>query len=38
MAHNGKVMSDVTYNLNDGPEVYSNPIVYTQLSEYTDMA
>jgi hypothetical protein len=31
-------MSDVTYNLDDGPEAYSNPTVYSRLSEYTAMA
>jgi hypothetical protein len=38
MAHKGKEMSDVTYNLEDGPETYSNPAVYNRLSEYTTMA
>jgi hypothetical protein len=39
MAHKGKVTSDinVTYNLNDGPEAYSNPAFYSRLSEYTAM-
>jgi hypothetical protein len=38
MAHKGKAMSDVTYNPDDGPETYSNPTVYSRLSEYTVMA
>ena len=38
MAHKGKVTSDVTYNSDDGLEAYSNPIVYSRLSEYTTMA
>jgi hypothetical protein len=38
MAHKGKATSDVTYNPDDGPEVYSNPAVYSCLSEYTAMA
>jgi hypothetical protein len=37
MAHKGKVTSDVTYNLDDGPEVYSNPAVYSRLHDYTAM-
>jgi hypothetical protein len=28
MAHKGKATFDITYNLEDGPEVYSNPTVY----------
>jgi hypothetical protein len=28
MAHKGKATSDVTYNPDDGPEAYSNPVVY----------
>jgi hypothetical protein len=35
MAHKVKTTSDVTYNLEDGPEAYSNPTVYSHLSEYT---
>jgi hypothetical protein len=31
-------MSDVIYNPEDGPEAYSNPTVYSRLSEYTTMA
>jgi hypothetical protein len=37
MVHKGKATSDVTYNLEDGPEVYSNPAIYNRLSEYTAM-
>jgi hypothetical protein len=32
------VTSDVTYNLDDGPEAYSNPVVYSRLHDYTAMA
>jgi hypothetical protein len=38
MAHKGKATSDVTYNPDDRPEAYSNPAVYSHLSEYTAMA
>jgi hypothetical protein len=38
MAHKGKAMSDVTYNPEDRLEAYSNPVVYSRLSEYTTMA
>jgi hypothetical protein len=38
MAHKGKVTSDVNYNPDDRPEAYSNPAVYSRLSEYTAMA
>jgi hypothetical protein len=38
MAHKGKATSDVTYNPDDGPEVYSNPAVYSRLHDYTAMA
>jgi hypothetical protein len=38
MAHKGNAKSDVTYNPNDRPEAYSNPTVYSRLSEYTAMA
>jgi hypothetical protein len=37
MAHKGKATSDVTYNPDDGPEVYSNPAVYSRLHDYTAM-
>jgi hypothetical protein len=38
MAHKGKATSDVTYNLDDGPEAYTNPAVHSRLSEYNAMA
>jgi hypothetical protein len=38
MAHKGKATSDVTYNLDDGPEAYANPTVYSCLHDYTAMA
>jgi hypothetical protein len=38
MAYKGKATSDVTYNLDDGPEAYSNPTVYNRLHDYTTMA
>jgi hypothetical protein len=38
MAHKGKVTSNITYNLEDGPKAYNNLIVYSHLSEYAAMA
>jgi hypothetical protein len=38
MAHKGKATSDITYNPKDGPEAYSNTVVYSHLSECTAMA
>jgi hypothetical protein len=38
MAHKGKAMSDVIYNPDDGPEAYTNPVVYSRLHDYTAMA
>jgi hypothetical protein len=38
MAHKGKATSDVTYNLDDGLEAYSNPAIYNRLHHYTAMA
>jgi hypothetical protein len=38
MAHKGKTSYKVTYNSDDGPKAYSNPIVYNFLSEYTAMS
>jgi hypothetical protein len=38
MAHKGKATSDITYNPNDGPKAYCNPVVYSRLHEYTSMA
>jgi hypothetical protein len=34
MAHKGKATSDVTYNPDDGPEAYTNPVVYSRLHDY----
>jgi hypothetical protein len=34
MTHKGKATSDVTYNLDDGPEAYANPAVYNRLHDY----
>jgi hypothetical protein len=38
MAHKGKATSDVSYNLEDAPEAYTNTSVHTHLSEYTSAA
>jgi hypothetical protein len=38
MAHKGKATSDVSYNLEDPLEVYTNPTVYTCINEYTSAA
>jgi hypothetical protein len=38
MAHKGKVMSDVTYNPEDGLEAYNNSTIHNRLNEYTTMA
>lgn len=38
MAHKGKATSDVDYNPEDPPSVYSNATVHNRLSEYTSMA
>jgi hypothetical protein len=38
MAHKGKTMSAITYNLEDRLEVYNNPTIHSHLSEYTAMA
>jgi hypothetical protein len=35
VAHKGKATSDVSYNLEDPSEAYSNPSVYTRINEYT---
>jgi hypothetical protein len=37
MAYKGKETSNITYNLEDGPEAYNNPDVHRRLSEYTAM-
>ena len=38
MAHKGKAMSDVSFNLEDPPEAYTNPSVHSRISEYTEVA
>jgi hypothetical protein len=38
LAHKGKATSDVDYNPEDPPSVYSNAIVHSRLSQYTEMA
>jgi hypothetical protein len=38
MAHKGKAMYDVTYNPEDGLEVYNNPTIHICLSVCTTMA
>jgi len=38
LAHKGKATSDVTFNPQDPPEVYSNASVHSRLSGYTSMA
>jgi hypothetical protein len=38
MAHKGKAISDVTYNLDDGPKAYNNLTIYSRLHDYTAMA
>jgi hypothetical protein len=37
MAHKGKVMSDVSFNLEDPPEAYTNPSVHSCISEYIEV-
>jgi len=38
LAHKRKATSDVTFNPQDPPEVYSNASVHSRLSGYTSMA
>ena len=38
MAHKGKATSDVSFNLEDPPEAYTNPSVHSCISEYTEVA
>ena len=38
MAHKGKATSDVSFNLEDPPEAYTNPSVHSRISEYTKVA
>jgi hypothetical protein len=38
MTHKGKATSDISYNLEDPPEAYNNPTIYTRINEYTSAA
>ena len=38
MAHKGKAMSDISFNLEDPPEAYTNPSIHSRISEYTEVA
>ena len=38
MAHKGKATSDISFNLEDPPEAYTNPNVHSRISEYTEVA
>jgi hypothetical protein len=38
MAHKGKATSNITYNLEDRPEAYTNSVVHSRLTKYTAMA
>lgn len=38
LAHKGKATSDVTFNLEDGPEAYSNPMAHAKLTSYVEGA
>ena len=38
MAHKGKATSDVSFNLEDPPEAYTNPSIHSRISEYTEVA
>ena len=38
MAYKGKAMSDVSFNLENPPEAYTNPSVHSRISEYTELA
>ena len=37
MAYKGKATSDVSFNLEDPPKAYTNPSVYSRISEYTEV-
>ena len=37
MAHKGKATSNVSFNLEDPPEAYTNPSVHSHISEYTEV-
>ena len=38
VAHKGKAMSDVSFNLEDPPEAYTNLSIHSRISEYTEVA
>ena len=38
MAHKGKATSDISFNLEDPLEAYTNPSVHSYISEYTEVA
>ncbi|CAO2189346.1 unnamed protein product, partial [Urochloa humidicola] len=38
LSHKGRATSDVTYNPEDGPEAYTNPVAHRRLSDYNAMA
>ena len=38
LAHKGKAMADVAYNLEDPPLAYNNEFVHSRLDGYTSMA
>ena len=38
MAHKDKATSDVSFNLEDPPEAYTNLSVHSPISEYTEVA
>ena len=38
LSHKGRATSDVTFNSEDPPEVYSNQSVHSRLNDYTSMA
>ena len=38
MAHKGKATVDVSFNLEDPPEAYTNPSVHSCINEYTEVA
>lgn len=37
MSHMGRATSEVRYNPDAGPEAYSNPMVHSRLTAYSDM-
>ena len=38
MAHKGKATSNVSFNLEDPPEAYTNSSVHSRINEYTEVA